>query len=294
MVGINATINVNYGEDSGVARFVNQIIIRPGRFSAGGDSGSLIVVNGDGDDRKPVGLLFAGSPSITVANPIGPVLTRFGVTIDAGAAAAPPPPLDETPPLLLSAEVNGTSLVLTYDEPLDGGSVPGIGDFSIGGAAQSVMGVGVSGTEVILTLSPGVAFGENMVTVSYTAGAVGARIQDIAGNGAVNLPNVPVTNTTPDPGGGGGAPIVGLCNPDMGSPGERQTVTVAGSNFLDGATVDFGERVNVQNVTFVSSTQLDVQIRVHNRAASGPRDVTVTNPDGQSSGPSGAGCFEVN
>ena len=81
---INATVDVGY--DSGVARFVNQIIITPGSFSNPGDSGSLIVVDGKGktkkDDRKPVGVLFAGSPSITVANPIGPVLTRFGVTVD--------------------------------------------------------------------------------------------------------------------------------------------------------------------------------------------------------------------
>ncbi len=84
VTAINATINVGY--DSGVARFVDQIIIEPGSFSAGGDSGSLIVVDGKGkdraDDRKPVGLLFAGSAFITVANPIDPVLARFGVTVD--------------------------------------------------------------------------------------------------------------------------------------------------------------------------------------------------------------------
>lgn len=81
---INATVNVGY--DSGVARFVNQIIIEPGDFSAGGDSGSLIVVDGKGrdkaDDRKPVGLLFAGSFFVTVANPIGAVLKAFDVTVD--------------------------------------------------------------------------------------------------------------------------------------------------------------------------------------------------------------------
>lgn len=79
---INATVNVGY--DSGVARFVNQIVISGGDFSAGGDSGSLIVVDarrGD-SDRQPVGLLFAGSPSFTIANPIQVVLDRFGVTID--------------------------------------------------------------------------------------------------------------------------------------------------------------------------------------------------------------------
>ncbi len=79
--GINATVNVNYGGDK-IARFVNQIIIIPGNFSAGGDSGSLIVVEKGKDSRKPVGLLFAGSFFVTVANPIDDVLSHFGVTID--------------------------------------------------------------------------------------------------------------------------------------------------------------------------------------------------------------------
>ncbi|MGA1790563.1 MAG: hypothetical protein ACMUIM_03680, partial [bacterium] len=81
---VNATVDIVY--DSGVARFVNQIIITPGSFSAGGDSGSLIVFDGRGrtkaDDRKPVGLLFAGSDLVTIANPINAVLDRFGVAID--------------------------------------------------------------------------------------------------------------------------------------------------------------------------------------------------------------------
>lgn len=74
---VDATVNVGY--TSGVARFVNQIIIIPGNFSAGGDSGSLIVTQ---TGKNPVGLLFAGTTTITVANPIDPVLARFGVTID--------------------------------------------------------------------------------------------------------------------------------------------------------------------------------------------------------------------
>jgi hypothetical protein len=79
---INATIDVSY--DSGVARFENQIVITPGTFSAGGDSGSLIVIDSKrtSNHLKPVGLLFAGSSLYTIANPIGPVLNAFGVTID--------------------------------------------------------------------------------------------------------------------------------------------------------------------------------------------------------------------
>lgn len=78
---VNATVNVGYDTDV-VARFVQQIVITPGNFSAGGDSGSHIVVDGGSNDRKGVGLLFAGSPSVTIANPIGAVLNAFDVTID--------------------------------------------------------------------------------------------------------------------------------------------------------------------------------------------------------------------
>ncbi len=81
---INATVDVGYS--TGVARFVNQIVIQPGGFSAGGDSGSLVVVDGKGrdknDNNRPVGLLFAGSAFFTIANPIDDVLSAFGVTID--------------------------------------------------------------------------------------------------------------------------------------------------------------------------------------------------------------------
>ena len=84
VVGINATVNVGYGV--GTARFVNQIIISPGNFSAGGDSGSLIVVDGKGRNKshknKPVALLFAGSTTYTIASPIDAVLARFGGTVD--------------------------------------------------------------------------------------------------------------------------------------------------------------------------------------------------------------------
>ena len=104
---------------------------------------------------------------------------------------------DTTPPVLVSATVDGISLVLAYDEALDTGSVPVIGDFSIDTDGAAVLNaVGVSGTDVTLTLSPGVA-SVDTVTVSYTAGA--DPIQDTAGNDATNLVNELVTNSTPAP-----------------------------------------------------------------------------------------------
>jgi PKD repeat protein len=65
------------------ATMVNQIGITPGDFSDGGDSGSLIVT--DDSEASPVGLLFAGSSSRTLANRIDLVLDRFSVTVDDGS-----------------------------------------------------------------------------------------------------------------------------------------------------------------------------------------------------------------
>lgn len=60
---VNATVNVNYGGGR-VARFARQIITT--RMSAPGDSGSLVTNR----DEGAVGLLFAGSPTITILNNI--------------------------------------------------------------------------------------------------------------------------------------------------------------------------------------------------------------------------------
>ncbi|MFC2014188.1 matrixin family metalloprotease [Chloroflexota bacterium] len=90
------------------------------------------------------------------------------------------------------------------------------------------------------------------------------------------------TLTTAGGGGGGGQdPVVTECVPNFAFPMDRLTVNVSGENFQAGATVDFGQRVTVQKVLFIDAQNLDVKIKIHPKAAAGPRDVTVTNPDGQ-------------
>lgn len=83
VVAINATVEVNYGP-AGIACFTDQVIVTPGSFSKGGDSGSLVVSRSPNrnNDVRPVGLLFAGSETISVANDIALVLSAFGVAID--------------------------------------------------------------------------------------------------------------------------------------------------------------------------------------------------------------------
>ncbi len=81
---INATISVRYPKSCGggggtVFTFTNQVVINSNSFSAGGDSGSLIVSNDN--CHQPVALLFAGSSSTTIGNPIGQVLARLSASL---------------------------------------------------------------------------------------------------------------------------------------------------------------------------------------------------------------------
>ena len=55
-------------------------------FSAGGDSGSLIVSNNSPTCHQPVALLFAGSSSSTIGNPIGEVVTKLGTALGASVS----------------------------------------------------------------------------------------------------------------------------------------------------------------------------------------------------------------
>lgn len=88
---VNLTVSITYDKRCGIgnrtALFVNQIGISPGGFSAAGDSGSLIVED-VGTCPRAVGLLFAGSNSITIVNPIGNVLNAFGVSMVVCPASA--------------------------------------------------------------------------------------------------------------------------------------------------------------------------------------------------------------
>jgi len=74
IIAINATVDVNYGGGR-IARFRDQIITTA--MSAGGDSGSLITDL----EEVAVGLLFAGSSRVTIANHIEYVQGLLGIVV---------------------------------------------------------------------------------------------------------------------------------------------------------------------------------------------------------------------
>ena len=77
---VNISFDGNVDINGRSAYFEHQIAIvdNYGSFSEGGDSGSLIL---DNPRSHPVGLLFVGDNTHTLANPIQAVLNRLGATI---------------------------------------------------------------------------------------------------------------------------------------------------------------------------------------------------------------------
>jgi len=139
---IDVTVNVSYSTKCGrgggdTATFVDQFRITPGEFSAGGDSGSVIVED-FASTPGAVGLLFAGSSSSTIANRIENVLSAFGVAMVGGTP--PPPPAtgsisgtvtnsaDSSPLGSATVVVEGT----TYSDTTDGSGNYAINDFETG------------------------------------------------------------------------------------------------------------------------------------------------------------------
>ncbi|HKQ93758.1 MAG TPA: hypothetical protein VJZ77_24070 [Blastocatellia bacterium] len=88
---INTSVSVQYQAGCGqgkkfVVSFTNQVVINSSTFSAGGDSGSLIVTSDS--SHNPVALLFAGSSTTTIGNPIGQVLTQVSAALGRGVSVA--------------------------------------------------------------------------------------------------------------------------------------------------------------------------------------------------------------
>jgi len=78
ITSVNTSVSVQYQKGCGVGHkfvvsYTNQLVT--GAMSSGGDSGSLLVSN-DGSPN-PVGLLYAGSTSATIYNPIQDVVNAF-------------------------------------------------------------------------------------------------------------------------------------------------------------------------------------------------------------------------
>lgn len=122
------------------------------------------------------------------------------------------------------------------------------------------------------------------ITASTTPGAETITATDGSATGSASLTelgNVTISSVSPSALGQGAD----------GGPW-HQTVVINGTNFVNGAVPDFGPGITVSFTTFVDSTQLKPHIIVGGSATTGPRNVTVTNPD--TGAAVCASCFTVN
>ncbi|MBF0430161.1 MAG: carboxypeptidase regulatory-like domain-containing protein [Fibrobacteria bacterium] len=181
---IDASVNVQY--DGGVALFTGQVIIKNVRgrqFSDGGDSGSLIVKK---DNTAAFALLFAGSSTSTIGNPIHTVLERFGVSIDNGQA----PPQSPADPGSIQGLITGPDSTT----PLEGAivTVAGLSDTTEADGLYSIEDVPVGSQQVtavadgFLTVSRVASVESNQTTIDVNfslneyVGSSSALVSDIS------------------------------------------------------------------------------------------------------------------
>jgi hypothetical protein len=155
----------------------------------------------------------------------------------------------------------------------------------VSGAAVTFSGTGITVNST--TFNSATQLTAN-ITIGATA-AFGAR-------------NVTVTN--PDAGTAActgcftvaAGPTVTAANPSSrGQGATSQNIVVTGNFFLNGAAVTFsGAGITVNSTTYNSATQLTANITVATGAATGARNVIVTNPAGGGTAGTCTGCFTVN
>ena len=181
-------------------------------------------------------------------------LSRAGGTIQDGAgndavldhdavAASSSHKVDAVVPVLAltdPAVVNGATLTLTYNEPLNTPSRPATSDFTVAGGRETrtVTRVRVTGSTVRLTVNPAAGHGETGIRVSYESRS--NPIQDAIGNDAEAFRDEFVDNRTPDT----TAPsIVGI--EISSNPGMDETYAV---DDIISVTVTYDETVTVDTV----------------------------------------------
>jgi hypothetical protein len=131
------------------------------------------------------------------------------------------------------------------------------------GATVSVGGAGATNVQVLSA---------TQVRATTPAGTAGARtVQITVGGQSASLTNA-FTYTAP-----AAAPTLTSVSPNSGPTSGGTVVTLAGTNFVSGATVRVGGAA--AGVTFVSATQLRATTPA---GSAGGQSVQVTNPDGQS------------
>src|SRR5208282_4593494 len=138
----------------------------------------------------------------------------------------------------------------------------------VAGATVAVSGTGVAVSSIVpsgttltatFTITAGATLGARTVSVTTAGGTTGT-----------------VTFTVNPPG-----PTLTSVSPAMGAQNTTVNVTLTGTNFVAGATINFGGAgVNVTNLVVASATSITAQFQIGVGAALGAQTVSVTTTGG--------------
>ena len=104
----------------------------------------------------------------------------------------------------------------------------------------------------------------------------GATAQNWTYASTTTASNLALVAVAPD------TPTLTSISPANGAAGASIAVTLSGSNFASGATVNAGAGITVSNLNVISATQIQATFAIAATAALGPANVTVTAPGGTS------------
>jgi hypothetical protein len=193
----------------------------------------------------------AGSKNLTLTNGDGGTLVVPGaLTVNENPVVTPPSsPVAAGPGAQLGIPVSGSG----FSAPITGSIAPGIKVDSV---------TVIDSTHVIVHFT---------VDTSATAGTYALTLVNSDG-GTTVVPNFVTISAAPT--------FTSVSPTSRGQGAVTQTLTVAGTNFVNGAKVSFsGIGITVHSTSFVSATSLTVSVSIDTSAATGLRSLTITNPD---------------
>ncbi|AIB14383.1 hypothetical protein ABAZ39_20925 (plasmid) [Azospirillum argentinense] len=185
--------------------------------------------------------------SIVLTDTAGNSNTPYTTAISQGADR-----IDANRPTITSAEVNGTTLTVTFAEAMSATSAAGLTVTVAGQSRAATYTSGSGGTTLTFTLASAVAQGET-VTLSYNPGT--GNLTDTASNAPDLVTNQSVTNNTADT-----TPpsITNVTIPNQPAQvGDTVTVTITVASDSDTYTLGNGSTVGgfaLANLTRVSAT----------------------------------------
>ncbi len=246
ITGINGSVSVCYEVTfifcTKSANFVDQLIIEPGAFSGGGDSGSLIV--SDDVNKQPVALLFAGSSAETIGNRIDLVLNYFNVHVDGGTPPPPPTPVTDVAVTSVSAPAfvtqgNTASVSVTVknvgnqvvSSSFDVSLADATDNVAIGTQSVAGLAVGAAATKTFSWNTTGSTTGLHTLSGSHSLTDDNAANNQSSTTSTVNAPGTSTTMHIGD--------LDGSASNDGSSWSALVEITVhdANHNPLNGATV---------------------------------------------------------